>query len=468
MLKVILSVFGSVFITTSALVIFFWRDSKYEPSAMDLVVFLVGIPLAISFVLLLPYIGIKWHKHRKEKLSTENKGDASQADVQQLSTEDVLNPEWVKLNIYSSAIEAALGKDEDLLRSIIDLKGPELDNELTDATGNPLLSYRITSLSFDEMDTLGIDTSEGSVTNRTLALIYGQLETHTINLMAVAEHLKQSALFYESSLAYEYKMHPAWYDPNAEVDESEFGLNRSIEPVTKLTQMNVILFLSEQLLHQWDEQQSSEVLHEYFDRFGILKQNIKFKYIYSSKLNSFDIYLRELQNASMQEDQINLFIVADSEISQDIIDEKIWVKPNYIASEFCSSCLLASKIVNIQNVDPIKQLDFVYNQPKLSEALAHLEIDKSLQCEKDEAFVSILGNPKESKVVKNLQSNFVESGIENQHFYYSKSSLGDSDELASLFGFMLALHMNDQPLSMVYSTEHPSIQVFIQNVNEDE
>ncbi len=465
MLKVILSVFGSVLITTSTLVIFFWRDSKYEPNAVDLVVFLLGIPIAISFVLLLPYMVIKWRNHRKEKLLSENHVEDNASNTQ-AGHEDSLDPKWVKLNIFSSTIEAGQGKDDILLASVLDLAGPDLDTELTDATGNPLLSNRIRTLSFDKIGALELDTSESSVISRIYALIFGQLEVHVEGLMAIAEHLKQSALFYESTLTYEYKMHPAWYDPNAEVDESNTETNHSIEPVAKLSQINVTLFLSEQLLHHWDEQQSSHILHQYLDQFGILKQNIKFKYIYSSKLNSLDSYLQELEIASTQEDQISLFVAADSEISQDIVDEKIWLKPNYIASEFCSSCLLASKMVNIQNIEAIKSLNFVYNQPKLSEALAHLEIDHSLQCEKDHAFVSILGNPKESKVIKKLHSNFVDSGIESQHFYFSKSSLGDSDELASLFGFMLAMHMNDQTLSMVYSTEHPSIQIFVQIMNQ--
>ncbi len=46
------------------------------------------------------------------------------------------------------------------------------------------------------------------------SLIQQQLEQHVDSLSLIAEHLKQSALFYDSELAYQYRMHPGWVDPD--------------------------------------------------------------------------------------------------------------------------------------------------------------------------------------------------------------------------------------------------------------
>lgn len=71
-----------------------------------------------------------------------------------------------------------------------------------------MLSYRIHAL-----DHVITNQDDDEVVDhprhlRIQALIEHQLEQHAETLWQISQHLKQSALFYDSELAYEYRMHP--------------------------------------------------------------------------------------------------------------------------------------------------------------------------------------------------------------------------------------------------------------------
>ncbi len=84
----------------------------------------------------------------------------------------------------------------------------------------------------------------------------------------LAEHLKRSILFYESHQIREYHMHPAWVDPNSEYEDTE----TSVVEVHRLNRLNLHILLPEDLLHIWNDEQSNDLILEFFTEVGIISQ----------------------------------------------------------------------------------------------------------------------------------------------------------------------------------------------------
>ncbi|WP_204348137.1 hypothetical protein, partial [Stenotrophomonas maltophilia] len=81
-----------------------------------------------------------------------------------------------------------LGENETIIEEIQNFKSPELDEQLLNSYGLPLLSYRIKDLAETNDEDIQYAASPRQV--RIMSLIRQQLEQNIENLYRLAEHLK--------------------------------------------------------------------------------------------------------------------------------------------------------------------------------------------------------------------------------------------------------------------------------------
>lgn len=467
MLRVIVGVYLGVLFLISLVLIGYWRDAQYAPSGIDLLVYFLLMPLGVSLLLLSPYVWLKWRKKRNEDLARKQQEQQALDEAPSTEHSQELEAEWHQLKLYSASLNSALGENQDLLQAVADLTGPELDSALLDAQGNPILSYRMQEIDQQlEHEGSDLEVTQSSLQTRLELLLQMQLEQQMQALSQVAAHLKNSALFYDSQLAYAYRMHPAWIDPESTRHtalnaETEAEHEQVAQQVPRLDRLNIHILLAQQQLHRFDELHLQDQIDDFCQSLGILSQQIECRFHYLSDQEGYATWMQLLCEIEQQSHQISLMLLADSEIHQDLLDEKNWIYSAYVPAEFSSSCLIAASPVEVEQLEAIKQINFVFNQKSLSNSLERLELSALEQYEEDATFVSILESPSEKKVFKTLQQRFVDSPIDISHFIYSQSSLGHTQSLSKLYGFMLALHVDQSLHSMVYSTEYPLTQVFI-------
>ena len=213
-------------------------------------------------MILSPWLIYSAYKSYKEK--KEQAANQSQDDESQKSSAAIEQPlEQLDFNVYSAFAIHALGENETIIKEIQNFRSPELDEQLLNSYGLPLLSYRIKDLAETNDEDIQYTASPRQV--RIMSLIRQQLEQNIENLYRLAEHLKRSILFYESHQIREYHMHPAWVDPNSEYEDAE----TPVVEVHRLNRLNLHIFLPEDLLHVWNDEQSNDLILEFLMRLAL-------------------------------------------------------------------------------------------------------------------------------------------------------------------------------------------------------
>lgn len=462
MIKVILGVLVSVFVLVSTFVILYWRDSNHDPSTSDLMIFFGLVPFAISLVILMPFFLKKWYRENQEKKKTEQLKSAVPVLEEEIPAHQI---EWVDLNVFSSSTLSALGENEAIWDELKNSKSPELDHNLLNGYGLPILSYRIT-----DIDQLLDDENELNTSlrqQRIEAMIQLQLEQNSEVLWAIAEHLKQAALFYEGQLVHEYRMHPAWIDPHANTEDEDYS-PRSVEQVSRLNMLNVHIILAEDLLHIWDESSTHAMIEHYLNELGYIPQKFHVELHYWGKETAYKEWMNLLKGIQQSEHSVSLVLVVDSEIDQDTVDEKTWMSEQYIPAEFIGSCCIARPDVLINQMTPQKVIKIALNETKLLNTLEYINALELNQYEQEAPFVVQLDDITDLKVIKRLDKNFAQTPIEQHHYLFMKPSVGQTEHVAKIFGFILALQAPENSLAMVYCCDLPQTQSLIQDYSEQE
>ena len=232
MIKKIAGLFTALAVLVSACVILYWRDTAYNPSGMDLIRYFLLLPLVITAILLSPYFMHKGLQQRKQQQEERQRKAAETAAQREAAAQESLKPKpaectQFELNIYSAAAWHSFGENEAILEKSRQFKSPELDPDLCNAYGLPVLSFRIQAL--DELAQLDEDDDAEAARNtmrekRIQQLLQQQIEQHAETLWHVSSHLQRSALYYDSDLARQYRMHPAWTDPDYAGGEPEHSV----------------------------------------------------------------------------------------------------------------------------------------------------------------------------------------------------------------------------------------------------
>lgn len=459
MVKKILAALFTVFVLVSVVVILYWRDVGYEPGQRDLILYFVGLPLIITGILLSPWLIYRAYRAQQERKAQAEL--ARQSGQEETVVQLPQQTEWLKLNIYTAHAYSALGEDQAILEGIKNYSSPELDQQLQNGYGLPILSYRIQALD-DELESQDEENEFISVRQqRIMALIRQQLEQQIDVLIPIAEHLKRSDLFYDSPQAYEYRMHPAWTDPNAD-PAAEAELNQPLRQVRRLDRLNMHILLSEDLQHIWDEQTHREQVQHFLDEIGIIAHNVHLEYHFLGAQGAMHDLRHLLQQLEDKTQEVTFIFSADSEIDQDVIDERTWISDHYIPAEFVSSCCLAAPVVEIEQLEPLKMLQIALNRPQLKPVLDELELHELPQYDSDEPFAVVTEDAADIKMVKKLGQYFAHSPVEPQHYFYCKSSVGHTQHLAQPYGLMLGM-LPEQPLALVFTQD---VQVLIQAIAE--
>ena len=324
-----------------------------------------------------------------------------------------------------------------------------------------MLSYRIHAL-----DHLITNQDDDEVVDhprhmRIQALIEHQLEQHAETLWQISQHLKQSALFYDSELAYEYRMHPAWIDPTSEYDSNEPEEQPDVQQVAKLNRINIHMLLPESMLHVWNEEQSSGVVQDYLSSLGVITQQIHLEHHYFSQETAYKDWMLLLEQISQQSEEITFILNVDSEIDQELLDEKTWLTDHYLPAEYASSWCLASSSLPLLDIKPLKQLKIALNEANLANQFASPAMKQLEQFKDIQPFVLMLDDITDIQTMKKLNQIFDRSGIESHHFIHTKQSFGHTQHLAKVFGFMLSMHLPDELMAMIYSTDQLSTHCFL-------
>ncbi|WP_151794287.1 hypothetical protein [Acinetobacter nosocomialis] len=460
MIKKILLSFIAIFTLVSGLIIFYWRDVQYNPDKGDFVLYFLLLPAIITLAILSPwliYSVYKSYKEKKEKVVSQSQNDDSQK--QTTSPDQPL--EQLDFHIYSAFAIHALGENETIIKEIQDFKSPELDDQLLNSYGLPLLSYRIKDLAESDEEDFEYAASPRQI--RIMSLIRQQLEQNIENLYHLAEHLKRSILFYESHQIREYHMHPAWVDPNSEYEDTE----TPVVEVHRLNRLNLHILLPEDLLHIWNDEQSNDLILEFFTEIGIISQKVHIEYHFLGERVAYQEFIHLLKRIQKKEHEMFLMLAVDSEIDQDLIDEKSWMVKDYIPAEFATSCLIADPSLKIEELEPAKNLKVVIGQEKTAKVLNTLNLNELPQYEGDEPYVLIVSDQTDIKAAKQLQQQLTQTSVEPHHFIYVKSSLGHTQHLVDIYGFMLSMHFPEHIVPFVFGENTVSAHTFVQSVTEN-
>lgn len=467
MIKKIAGLFTALAVLVSACVILYWRDTAYNPSGIDLIRYFLLLPLTITAILLSPYFMHKGLKQRKQQQKERQQKAVETAAQREAEAQESLKPKpaectQFELNIYSAAAWHSFGENEEILEQSRQFKSPELDHGLCNAYGLPVLSFRIQAL--DELAQLDEDDDAEAARNtmrekRIQQLLQQQIEQHAETLWHVSSHLQRSALYYDSELARQYRMHPAWTDPDYAEGEPEHSVP---EQVAKLNLLNIHILLPENLVHHWAESAREQMLRMLAAEYSILPEQIKIEHHFICQDDAYSAWLKLLEQIAQQEHEFSLIISADSEIDQEWLDEQFWQAEPYIASEFAASWCTAGSSTSICGSAPRKTLKISLNEPQAAQFLQKSQLNELAQLEQDQPFILMLDDAADVRTAKKLQRNFAETAVEMHHFLYTRQFFGDTQRVAKIFAFMLGMHLPEELTGMVYSTDMDSAYAYFE------
>ncbi|MHA3048802.1 hypothetical protein [Acinetobacter sp. ANC 4639] len=467
MIKKILATLTIIFVLICGLVIFYWHDVQYDPSAQDFLLYLLVLPVAITLLLLSPWLIYRGYHAYQDKQATLEQHKQQQVLQQQQQAEQAALPQktetqWQSLQVYSAHAWSALGEDQSIIEALQEFCCAELDKELCNAHGLPILSYRIQDL--DQHVTEQQDDEQFSGLSirqqRIKALIQQQLEQHSAVLWQIAEHIQQSTLFYEGKQSTEYRMHPAWVNPNlTSVDNSSEVLTP--QAVSRLDGLHIHLLLPDNLALTWDQHQHEDNLISIFQSLGFELHQFKLDYHFVDADQAYSKTVQQLQQAAQRPAWVTLLLVADSEIDQDYLDEQAWQHHQYIPAEFAASCCVAAPTLQVQALEAEQFLSIAKAQPDLSDVLQQAMWLDLPQYEAEQPFVMILDDMKQPKVVRQIEQYFANTAIQQQHYLLQHDSTGSSKTLAKAYGLLLGLQVQAEDMALVAELNHIDTQVVL-------
>lgn len=467
MIKKILATLTIIFVLICGLVIFYWRDVQYDPSAEDFLLYLLVLPFAIALLLLSPWLIYRGYfayqdqqaalEQHKQQQVLQQQQHAEQAGLAQKA-----ETQWQTLQVYSAHAWSALGEDQSIIEALQEFRCAELDKELCNAHGLQILSYRIQDLDQhiieqqddDEFSSLSIRQQ------RIKALIQQQLEQHSAVLWQIAEHIQQSTLFYDGKQSTEYRMHPAWINPNAVSTESASEV-RAPQAVSRLDGLHLHLLLPDNLALIWDQHQHEENLISIFQSLGFESHQFKLDYHFVDADQAYSKTVQQLQLAAQIPTWVTLLLVADSEIDQEYLDEQAWQQQQYIPAEFAASCCVAAPTLQVQALEAEQFLSIANAQPDLRDVLQQAAWLDLPQYEAEQPFVMILEDMKQPKVVRQIEQYFANTAIQQQHYLLQHDSTGSSKTLAKAYGLLLGLQVQAEDMALVAELNHTDTHVVL-------
>lgn len=471
MIKRIIQTFIVLSVLNNVLVIYYWRDTQYDPSNIDFLLYFGILPLLICLLLLTSYFiykAVKSYKQRQQE-QKDRAHKSLQAQQQELENKEELYQaiENYKLNIFSAAAWHSFGKNAEILQHMKQFKSPELDSELLNRFSLPILTYRIHAV--DRLLEENGTSEEMLPTlqeQRIQQLIEQQLEQHEESLSLISEQLKRSALFYDHELAYEYRMHPGWIQENYCEDEGNIASN--LIAVSRLNRLNLHILLADHMTGEWSDLYQEQLIGQIQQKYALLPAQIHINFHFLPADHAYSALLELLQEISGQSHEISLIIMADSEIDQDCLDQQFWQNEEYIAAEYTASWCLSAHDLEVEGMMPSRILTLSKYVTDLYAYLGQNQVDLSYQLEQAHPFLVFLDEATQSKTMKIIQEKFTNIDFEPEHTIYPQSYLGHTQQLAAVFAAMMSSYLYDNVITISYSTQQESSYLCFKNKESDQ
>ena len=128
MIKPVIQTFVGLFVLTSGLVIYYWRDIQYDPSNIELTLYFGILPLLLCLLLFTPYLiykALKKYQQRKQKQQDQANSLAQIRQQDSENTKETLKPiEDYPLNIFSAAAWHSFGENAEILEKMMQFSSP--------------------------------------------------------------------------------------------------------------------------------------------------------------------------------------------------------------------------------------------------------------------------------------------------------------------------------------------------------
>lgn len=471
MIKRIIQTFIVLSVLNNVLVIYYWRDTQYDPSNIDFLLYFGILPLLICLLLLTPYFiykAVKSYKQRQQE-QKDRAHKSLQAQQQELENKEELDQaiEDYTLNIFSAAAWHSFGENAEILQHMKQFKSPELDSELLNRFGLPILTYRIHSV--DRLLEENRTNEEMLPTlreQRIQQLIQQQLQQHEESLSLISEQLKRSALFYDHELAYQYRMHPGWIQENYCEDEENIVSNPTA--ASRLNRLNLHILLVDHMTGDWSDLYQEQLISQIQQQYALLPAQIHIEFHFLSADRAYSALLDLVQEISAQSYEISLIIMADSEINQDYLDQQFWQNEDYIAAEYTASWCLSAHDLEVEGMMPSRILTLSKYVTDLYAYLSQHQVDLSSQLEQAHPFLVLLDDTTQPKTMKIIQKKITNIDLEPEHAIYPQSYVGHTQHLAAVFAAILSSHLSDNVITIGYSTQQESSYLYFKNKESDQ
>lgn len=471
MIKRIIQTFIVLSVLNNVLVIYYWRDTQYDPSNIDFLLYFGILPLLICLLLLTPYFiykAVKSYKQRQQE-QKDRAHKSLQAQQQELENKEELDQaiEDYTLNIFSAAAWHSFGENAEILQHMKQFKSPELDSELLNRFGLPILTYRIHSV--DRLLEENRTNEEMLPTlreQRIQQLIQQQLQQHEESLSLISEQLKRSALFYDHELAYQYRMHPGWIQENYCEDEENIASNPTA--ASRLNRLNLHILLVDHMTGDWSDLYQEQLISQIQQQYALLPAQIHIEFHFLSADRAYSALLDLVQEISGQSYEISLIIMADSEIDQDYLDQQFWKNEDYIAAEYTASWCLSPHDLEVKGMMPSRILTLSKHVTDLYAYLGQHQVNLSSQMEQAYPFLVLLDDTTQPKIMKKIQEKFTNIDFEPEPTIYPQSYLGHTQYLAAVFAAMLSSHLYCNVVTISYSTQQESSYLCFKNKESDQ
>lgn len=471
MIKSTIQTFLLLFILISGLIIYYWRDIQYDPSSSDLLLYFGILPGVVCLLLFTPYFiykAVKQYQQRKQKQQKQADLSAQTAQQELDNLKEPSKPvENDTLHIFSAAAWHCFGENAEILEQMRQFKSPELDSTLFNNVGLPVLAYRIHALDhLLEENRIEEEIIPTLRQQRIQQLIQQQLEQHQESLSFISSHLKRSALFYDHDLAYQYRMHPGWTQENYDKDDQMTVPTPAA--VTRLNRLNLHVLLGDSLIHAWDNLYREQLLNQIAQQYALVPAQIHIEFHFLPADAAYSSWLDLVQDIAGKAHEINLIIVADSEIDQEYLDDQFWQNEHYIAAEYTASWCLSGHDLIVEGMTPSQMLNLGKHVTHLHEYLRQHQVDLSAQLEQTQPFLMLLDEVEHSKTRKKIQKSFENIDFESEHVIYAQRYLGHTQHLAAVFAAMLSVHLLDNVITIAYSTQQESSYLYVKNIEIDQ
>ncbi|MFI8067099.1 hypothetical protein ACFMKJ_25430, partial [Acinetobacter baumannii] len=82
----------------------------------------------------------------------------------------------------------------------------------------------------------------------------------------------------------------------------------------RLNRLNLHIFLPEDLLHVWNDEQSNDLILEFFTEIGIISQKVHIEYHFLGERVAYQEFIHLLKRIQKKEHEVFLMLAVDSEI----------------------------------------------------------------------------------------------------------------------------------------------------------